>query len=58
MTGASKNHKVHYNPKTVHKTTEELQIHIFLLIEKCKISLSALDASDPRPAACDFIEFT
>ena len=58
MVGASKNHKVHYNPKTVHKPTEELQRHIFLFIEKCKISLSALDESDPRPPACAFIDFT
>ena len=57
MAGASENHKVHYNPNNVHKPTEELQRHIFLFIEKCNISLSALDASDPRPAACAFIEF-
>ena len=28
----------------------------FPFIEKCKISLNAIDASDPKPTACAFLE--
>ena len=56
MTGASENHKVHYNPRTVPKPPEELQILISPFIGKCKISLNALDASYPGPTACALLE--
>ena len=57
MSGASENYKVHYNPRTVPKPPEELQILIFSFIERCNISLNALDASDPRPKYFAFLDF-
>ena len=57
MAGAYKNHKFHYNPRTVHKPIEELQRLIFPFIKKFKISLDALDAYDPRPTAFVFLDF-
>ena len=55
MTGASENHKVQYNPRTVHKPPEEFQRLVFPFIERCKNSLNALDAYYPRRTACDFL---
>ena len=57
MSGASKNHKVHYNPRTVPKPPEELQILVFSFIEKSRNSFNALDSSDPSPTDCAFLEF-
>ena len=56
MKGASENYKAHYNPRTVPKPPEELQMLIFSFIEKCKISLNTLDESNPRPNACALLE--
>ena len=42
MEGASENHKFNYNPKNVHKPTEELQRLIFPFIERCNISINAI----------------
>ena len=57
MTGASENHKVHYNQRPVPKPPEQLQRLIFPFIERCKISLNDLYASDPSPKACAFLDF-
>ena len=54
IAGASENHKVHYNPRTVPKSHKKLQRLISPFIEKCKISVNALDASDPNPTSCAF----
>ena len=54
---AYENQKFHYNPRAVSKPPEELQQLIFPFIERCKISLNDLDASDPRPEACDLLDF-
>ena len=58
MAGASKNHKVHYNPRTIPKPPGELQILIFPFIERCKISINALDVSYQMPTSCAFHELT
>ena len=39
MSGASENHRVHYNPRTVPKLPEELQGLILPFIEQCKITI-------------------
>ena len=57
MSGASENHIVHYNTKTVPKPPEELQRLISPLIERYNIPINALDASDPRPAVFTFLYF-
>ena len=57
MAVAPQNHKVYYNPRTVTKPPKELKMLIFTFIKRCKISLSALDASDTRPIACAFLGF-
>ena len=57
MAGAYENHKFHYNPRTLPKLHEEHQRLIFPLIERCKILLNSLYLYDPRPAACDFLDF-
>ena len=57
MAGASENHKFHYNPRPVTKSPEELQRLIFPFIERCKISLNDLYASDPSPKACALLDF-
>ena len=57
MTEASENYKVHNNPRDVPKLPEELQRLIFPFIEQCNISLNALDASDPSPAAYVLLDF-
>ena len=57
MEGDHENHKVHYNPRTLPKPPEQLQRLIFTFIDRCKISLNALDVSDPRPRACDLLDF-
>ena len=56
MVGASENHQVHYNPRTVPKPHEELQRLIFPFIEICRNSLNALDTSATRPTAFDLLE--
>ena len=58
MEGVSEKYKVHYKPRTVPKPPEELQRFIFPLIERYKLSLNALDASDPITTACAFLDFT
>ena len=55
--GGSEKHKVHYNPRTVPKPTEELQRLIFPFIDKYKISFNDLDESYPRVTSCDFLDF-
>ena len=57
MSGASENHKVHYNPRTVPKPPNEFQKKCFPFIEKCNISLNALDVSDQSPISCAFLDF-
>ena len=57
MAEDSENHKVHYNPRTVPKSHEEIQRLMFPFIEQCNISFNALYASHPRPAACALIGF-
>ena len=57
MAGASKNHKVHCNPRTLLKPPEELQRLVFPFIERCKIFLNALDEYDPRPTYRVFLDF-
>ena len=57
--GVSENYKFHYNPSTVTKPPEELQRLISPFIEKFKISINVLYASDPRPTfffSLDFME--
>ena len=58
MEGASENQKVQYNPRNVPKPPEELQRIIFSFIERCKISLNAIYASDPSQTACALLDFT
>ena len=57
MTGASENHKVNYIPRTLPKTPEELQRLILPLIEWCKITIGALDASNTNPKDFAFLDF-
>ena len=57
MAGASENHKVLYNPKTVPKPHEELQRLVFLFIGRCSNSLHDIYASYPRPTDFGFLDF-
>ena len=57
LTGASENHKVHYNPRTVPKFLKNFKRLIFPFIEQYNISLNALNAYYTRPTSCDFIYF-
>ena len=57
MSGVSENNKFHYNIRTVPKPPDKLQRLIFPFIEKCKISLNALDASYPNPIDCAILDF-
>ena len=56
MAGPSEIYKVHYNPGTVPKPPEELQTLPFSFIERCKISLKYLDASDTSLTACYLLD--
>ena len=57
MAGASENYKFHCKPSTLTKPPEELQSLIFPFIERCKISLNDVDASDTSTIYCALLGF-
>ena len=56
MVGASENHTLYYNPRTLPKHPEEIQRLNFPFIEIFDISLIDLDSYVPRPSACAFLD--